>query len=156
MFAFDGVFAQPQNKIFQNSGLPIPRFVSLASDKVFVRTGPALRYPIAWVYQRDAMPVEVIQEFDTWRKIKDIDGDEGWVHQSLLKGARTAIVQTDQNIFLRQKPNDSAQKIVELEPQVQVALKRCEGAWCDVNVQQFNGWIERKTLWGVYDHEEFQ
>ena len=74
-----------------SSGLPIPRFVSLSADKVFVRTGPALRYPIKWVYQRENMPVEIIQEFDTWRKIRDMDGDDGWVHQSLLSARTPAI-----------------------------------------------------------------
>jgi len=53
------------------SGLPIPRFVSLRSNEVNLRTGPGLTYPIDWIYKRDGMPVEVIQEFDTWRKIRD-------------------------------------------------------------------------------------
>ena len=57
--------------------MPIPRFVSLRSDKVFARTGPALRYPIKWVYVRSGMPIEIIQEFDTWRKVRDIKGEEG-------------------------------------------------------------------------------
>ena len=68
----------------QESGLPIPRFVALRSDKVFLRSGPGLRYPKVWIYQRRNMPMEVVSEFDTWRKVRDWEGSEGWVHQSLL------------------------------------------------------------------------
>ena len=75
-----------QDELYDNSGLPIPRFVTLRSDKVFVRTGPGVRYPIKWVFQKENLPVEVIQEFDTWRQIRDRDGEEGWIHQSLLSG----------------------------------------------------------------------
>ena len=77
---------------FNNSGLTIPRFVSLRSNKVFVRTGPALRYPIKWIYTREGLPVEVVQEFDTWRKVRDKDGEEGWIHSSLLSGKRHAVI----------------------------------------------------------------
>ncbi len=91
----------PKAGNISSSGLPIPRFVTLASEKVFVRTGPALRYPIKWVYQRSNLPVEIVQEFDTWRKIRDMDGDDGWVHQSLLSGDRYGIVKGEANLAVR-------------------------------------------------------
>src|SRR5271163_3728839 len=50
------------------SGLPIPRFASLRSDKVNVRTGPGAQYPIEWVFERRGMPVEIVAEHDNYRK----------------------------------------------------------------------------------------
>ena len=47
------------------TGLPIPRFVTLRAREVNVRTGPGVRYPIDWVFQRPNLPVEVVAEFDT-------------------------------------------------------------------------------------------
>src|SRR5688500_14225938 len=79
----------------QGSGLPLPRFVSIASDKAFVRTGPAPRYPIKWIYKKEGFPVEVIQEFDVWRKVRDLDGDEGWINKALLSDKRFVIVRND-------------------------------------------------------------
>src|SRR3546814_8908608 len=67
------------------TGLPIPRYVTLRASEVNVRAGPGVRYPIEWVYQRQNLPVEVVAEFDTWRKIRDPDGVEGWVHQQVLR-----------------------------------------------------------------------
>ncbi len=138
-----------------SSGLPIPRFVSLASNKVFVRTGPALRYPIKWVYQREHLPVEIVQEFDTWRKIRDMDGDDGWIHQSLLSGDRYGIVKGEANLPLRKAPVGEARILALLEQNVVASINQCNGAWCQVMAEGYTGWTERKFLWGIYDSEDF-
>lgn len=138
-----------------SSGLPIPRFVSLASEKVFVRTGPALRYPIKWIYQRNKMPVEVIQEFDTWRKIRDVDGDNGWVHQSLLSGERTTIMKGERKVAIYKEPNESSRMMAMLEPGVIAITSKCKGLWCEVASQGYRGYAQRKFLWGIYDAEDF-
>lgn len=138
-----------------SSGLPIPRFVTLASEKVFVRTGPALRYPIKWVYQRERLPVEIIQEFDTWRKIRDMDGDDGWVHSSLLSGDRSIIVKGEANLAVRKEAETDSRVLAWLEPNVVAAAEGCHGAWCRVLVDGYEGFAERKFLWGIYDSEDF-
>ncbi len=74
------------------SGLPVPRFVSLKSDRVNVRAGPTKDHDVVWVYARSALPVEVTAEFENWRRIRDWEGAEGWVYHSLLSGRRTAII----------------------------------------------------------------
>lgn len=141
----------------RSTGLPIPRFVSLRSDKVFVRTGPGLRYPIKWVYQRENLPVEVVQEFDTWRKIRDMDGDEGWVHGSLVAARRFVVVKSEvgEGADLRDREDSSARKIAKLEDNVVAALKRCEGKVCEVETSGYEGWTDRKSLYGIYPQETF-
>lgn len=138
-----------------SSGLPIPRFVTLAAEKVFVRTGPALRYPIKWVYQRERLPVEIIQEFDTWRKIRDMDGDDGWVHSSLLSGDRSVIVKGEQTLAVRKEAQTDARILAYLEPNVVAVVEACHGAWCEVKADGYEGFAERKFLWGIYDSEDF-
>ena len=76
----------------RSTGLPVPRFVSLGADRVNVRFGPGKQYPINWVFARKDLPVEIVAEFDTWRKIRDFDGEEGWIHSSLLSSRRTIMV----------------------------------------------------------------
>lgn len=150
--------AEPKrdNPYFNNTGLPLPRYISLASNKVFMRSGPGLRYPIRWVYTKKGLPIEVTQEFDTWRKIRDIDGDEGWVHQSLLSGKRTAVVQGEEKrVTLYRKPDVESRKVAQLEKEVVISLEECQINWCKTEIQGFNGWIEKKLLWGVYADSEF-
>jgi SH3-like domain-containing protein len=121
-----------------------------------MRAGPGLRFPVRWVYTQKGLPIEVTQEFDTWRKIRDADGDEGWVHQSLLSGKRTAIIQGEQkSVPLYRKPDVEARKVAMLEKGVIVPLESCQINWCEVEIQGFDGWIEKKLLWGVYAGTEF-
>jgi len=129
-----------------------PRFVSLRADKVNVRVGPGVRYPIAWVFVRRELPVEVTAEFDLWRKIRDIDGAEGWVHASMLSGRRSAVV-TGGVRALRRAPEVASAAVAQVESGVVVKLLRCAGAWCKVAAADIQGWTRRAHLWGVYPEE---
>ena len=73
-------------------GKPVQRFVSLRSDVVNLRTGPGVRYPVDWVYKSKYLPVEIIAEFENWRKVRDVHGTQGWIHQSLLSSRRMFII----------------------------------------------------------------
>lgn len=138
------------------SGLPLPRFVSLKADRVNVRAGPGRDHRVTWTFSREGLPVEVIAEFDTWRRIRDSDGAEGWVFHALLSGRRTGVVapwsrETSQPL-LRSAANGAA-VAAYLEPGVLVDLQSCDGAWCRIAVQSITGWIEQELLWGVYPRE---
>jgi len=143
------------------SGLPVPRFVSLKTDKVNVRSGPAKDHEVAWVYSRSALPVEVIAESDNWRRIRDWEGAEGWVYHSLLSGRRTALVspQTkdkDALLALRNKPDEQSGVSAKLESGVLGTVKRCGSGWCRIVGDGFDGWIEQTRLFGVYPNEKVE
>ncbi|MCW5695170.1 MAG: SH3 domain-containing protein [Bauldia sp.] len=136
--------------------LPLPRFVSLNSDRVNVRVGPGSDYPVAWIYVRLGLPVEVVEEVDNWRKIRDSNGDEGWVFYSLLSGERTAIVAPNRSgppLPLRAQANETARIVAYLDPGVQGSLESCRNGWCRLRGPGFNGWIPDENLWGVYPNE---
>jgi SH3-like domain-containing protein len=138
------------------SGLPLPRFVSLKAGRVNVRVGPGEGYKVAWVFTKSALPVEVIQEFDTWRRIRDSDGQMGWVFHSLLSGKRTAVVTPwggKDPLPLRARSSPDAAVTAYLQPGVGAAVGKCNGGWCDLTGNGFSGWIEQTQLWGVYPGE---
>ena len=135
------------------AGLPLPRFVSLRTNPINMRTGPGVRYPVDWVYQRRHLPVEVVAEFDTWRRIRDPGGSEGWVHQSMLTGRRTGMVKGGTQA-LRRTNADTAEQVASLEQGVIVNVQRCPaGPFCRVEVNGLQGWLKRDQLWGVYPDE---
>jgi len=136
------------------TGLPLPRFVSLRSDTVYVRSGPGMRYPVKWVYQRREYPLQITQEFDTWRKVRDIDMEEGWVHQSLLSGNRHVLIRGDGPATMYRKPASDARAVAQVEPGVVAKFDECEDTWCKVSVSGYEGWLLKDLLWGVYEHEE--
>lgn len=137
----------------EGTGLPLPRYVSLRAGKVNLRAGPSVRYPVQWVYRRPGLPVEIIAEFDTWRKIRDWQGSQGWVHQSMLSGKRTFIALRDE--LVREKPDLAAPPVARLENQVVGRVMSCaKGAnWCRIEVEGYKGWLPRDILWGVYARE---
>lgn len=134
------------------TGLPLPRFVSLRKDEVNVRTGPGTRYPVDWVLTHRNMPVEIVAEFDAWRKVKDWEGTIGWVHKSMLSGKRWVIVSKGTR-KLRRAGNAQAPVVAHLEKKVVARLIQCRGAWCEVSLSGLKGWIQRTEVWGVYSSE---
>jgi len=149
------------------SGLPLPRFASTRSDPINVRVGPGTKYEVTWTYLKAAIPVEIIQEFDTWRKIRDVDGAEGWVHQNLLSGTRAgyaAPVMANGEVALRASAADDASLRARLGAGFKVIIQKCDGAWCAVTATRaeagarptsYTGYVHQEELWGVYPDEVF-
>ena len=135
------------------SGLPLPRFASLRSGEVNVRAGPGARYPVEWVFVYKNMPVEITAEYDAWRKVRDWQGTEGWVHQSMLSGKRSVIV-TGNDRAVYEEPAPNAHLVAKLEEKVVARVLRCREDWCRVEVAGLRGWISRENVWGVYEGEK--
>ncbi len=141
------------------TGLPVPRFVSLKSDRVNLREGPSKEHRTRWVYQRAGLPVEVVAEFETWRRVRDADGVEGWVLHSLLSGRRTALVAPwskvkDETFALRRNADENAAVVAQLQPNVIANVSSCANAWCRLSVGKTEGFLKQDRLWGVYPNEK--
>jgi SH3-like domain-containing protein len=138
------------------SGRAIPRYVSLKSDRVNLREGPSKDHRTIWVFQRAGLPVEITAEFDVWRKVRDSEGDEGWILHSLLSGRRTALVapwKKNVDSMLYEKPSLQSAPIAKLQSNVIVILRQCDKSWCRVAGDGFSGYIQQSDLWGVYPDE---
>ena len=141
------------------SGLPVPRFVSVKADRVNVRGGPDKDHDVAWVYTRAGWPVEIVAEFENWRRIRDSDGTEGWVYHSMLSGKRTAAVQLKAKSDLAPlyaKPDAHSGETARLQSGVLGSVKHCSGTWCRFVGDGFDGWIAQDQLWGVYPDEKIE
>ncbi len=143
------------------SGFPVPRFVSLKSDPVNLRKGPGREYPKAWIFRRAGMPVEIVQEYQHWRRVRDSEGAEGWVYHSLLSGRRTILIRpwdakkgrSGVLIDLRSEPRSSAGAVARLEPGTLAAVKSCTTGWCLVKIGSYSGYVAKSDVWGVYANE---
>jgi SH3-like domain-containing protein len=142
-----------------NSGLPIPRFVSLKPDRVNVRGGPTRDHEVRFVYTRAGLPVEITAESDNWRRIRDWEGSEGWVYHSLLSGRRTAVVMPkdkNQLIPLYDRDDGNGLVVARLQAGVLASVKHCTGSWCRIAGSGFDGWAVQEQLWGVYPNEKVE
>jgi len=148
-----------QSSTVGKSGHPIPRFVSLKSQKVNMRRGPGTEFKVDWRYEKRGLPMEIIQESDNWRKVRDAEGNEGWILHSLLSGKRTAIInpwESDKQKGLAKLFNDASDGSrlkAQMEPGVVVDVEGCEENWCHVTAKNVTGYVQKKHVWGVYPDE---
>lgn len=138
------------------TGLALPRMVSLRSNMINARSGPGARYPISWVYRQKYAPVEIVAEFELWRKIKDWKGSESWVHKSMLTGKRTAklVVPGENNVY--DKPDYNSKVIARAEEEVVGVVKKCPAGqdFCLLNFDNsIEGWVPKNSLFGIYPQE---
>ncbi len=138
----------------KGTGLPLPRFVSLRAGEVNLRIGPGVQYPVDWVYLRQNLPVEIIAEYGTWRKIRDWQGTQGWVHQSMVTGTRTFIV-TGETRTIRRRGDAKSLSVTTIEAGAIGKLISCPdlNGWCRVEAQDTKGWLRRVDFWGVLRNE---
>ena len=132
----------------QVTNLPIPRYVSLKAGEGNVRRGPSLSHRIDWVFTRRNMPLEVTGEYGHWRRVRDRDGQGGWVHYSLLSGVRHVIVDRDLTP-LRIKPDDESPANAYAEAGVVARLENCTLDWCRIVASGSKGWVRKRAIWGV-------
>jgi len=130
------------------TNLPLPRYVSLKSAETNVRRGPSLTHRIDWIYKRADLPVQIIAEYENWRRIVDRDGLGGWVHFTLLSGERTVLIDEDQTP-VRSRPEASAPEVAVFELGVIALLGACEINWCRIEAGGYKGWALKTALWGV-------
>jgi SH3-like domain-containing protein len=140
----------------------LPRFVSLRADVANVRVGPSTVHSVAWTFVRAAIPLEITQTYGNWRRIRDWQGAEGWIHRALLSNERTGLVapwkDTHDHVLLRTQAADSAPVSAYLQPGLLVRPIMCTGLWCQVEIPKndVEGYIHQERVWGVYPGEIVQ
>ncbi|MGR3541153.1 MAG: SH3 domain-containing protein [Hasllibacter sp.] len=135
------------------TGLPLPRFVSLKADEANARRGPSTAHAVEWVFRREGMPLEVVAEYEHWRRVRDIDGVGGWVHYAMLSGVRSGIVLRDLAVMTSHP--GGGREVARLEAGVVARLTECAGGHCRLSVGGQRGWVPEALIWGVRPNESF-
>jgi len=140
------------------SGLPLPRFASLSADEVNMRTGPGTRYPIEWILTKRGMPVEIVAEYEAWRRVRDPGGDEGWVFRAGLSGARMAITTGGAHDLLSGEDGGAA-VVAHLNAGAIGRLLECDAGFCKLRFKNgdaaVEGWLPKADFWGALPGERF-
>jgi SH3-like domain-containing protein len=130
----------------------VPRFASLRAGEVNLRVGPGRNYPVEWVLTKKGLPVEIIAEFEHWRKIREPEGSEGWVQERMLTGERAVMI-TGAIRSLRREPSAASTIVARAEPGVVATLLECRGEWCHIAADHLTGWVRRDEVFGVLPDE---
>jgi SH3-like domain-containing protein len=131
------------------------RFVSIRGDTAYMREGPSAQHKVKWVYRRKGLPVEVLQTYDVWRRVRDSDGETGWMHVALLSGTRTALIQGAGMAMVRRGGEETAAVIAQAQPGAIGHIKSCIPLACELDFGDVAGWVDKTRLWGIHGGERF-
>ena len=123
------------------------KFLSLKKNKVNVRYGPSFDFPIKYIYKKINLPIKQIDKKENFRRIIDYKKNSGWIHVSQLKKVNSVI--TQENKILFKKPSIFSKPIANIKKGRLLLIKRCEDKWCKVKTEIFEGWVNKKNLWGI-------
>ena len=143
-----------EDTIGKETGLDIPRYVSLKVTKANMRRGPSFEHKIDWVYKRKNLPIKIIAEFGHWRHVEDFEGQTGWMFKSLFSGKRYIIV-IKEEIILRNKNRFEGLGKAILKKNVIAKAKKCDPLWCLIEIKKLRGWVLKSDIWGVKKLEVF-
>jgi SH3-like domain-containing protein len=132
-----------------------PRFASFKGQQTYMREGPSKENRVKWVYHRRGLPVEVLAKYDVWRRVRDWDGEIGWVHVAMLSSDRTVLIVGPDNAVMREDERYGTPVVAEIQPGAVGELRSCGRLACDVQFGNFEGWVDRSRLYGVYVNELF-
>ena len=148
------MFSQVSNAdIGKETGLEIPRYVSLKSNDANIRVGPSKNYPIEIKFIKKNYPLKVLEEYEDWRKVQDFKNNIGWIHKSLISGTRTGIVLSNDSKNIKLLNTLDGNVIGEIGKGNIVFLEKCKIDWCLVSLGDFKGWMDKKYIWGVKEKE---
>ena len=140
-------------EVGKETGLEIPRYVSLKSNDANIRVGPSKNYPIVIKYIRKNYPLKILEEYDDWRKIEDFTKNNGWIHKSLISGKRTGIIVSNNDDKIKIFNTIKGKIIGNIGKGNIVSINKCKIDWCLISFNKFKGWIYKKNIWGVKDKE---
>ena len=122
-------------------------YLTLRNDKVNLRQGPSLNYPIKLVYKKKFLPILIQDKSGNFRKVLDHENNTGWIHISQLSKKKAALSILDESIIY-QKPSFFSKPIARLEIGRLCLVKKCKNNWCKVKTGNYSGWIEKQNLKG--------
>ena len=123
------------------------KFLSIKNEKVNLRSGPSFDHPIKLIYKKKYLPVLILDKFETWREIKDLQNNSGWIHVSQLSKKKSAI-NIEKDAILYKNSTIYSEPIAKLEIGRLVIIKKCKPTWCEIKTGNYKGWIVKKYLWG--------
>ena len=132
-----------------------PYFVSIKVDEAYMREGPSDMHRVKWIYKHKGLPLEVIATFDVWRRVRDMDGEVGWMHMALLTRDRMAVVTGGPGAEVYARDDTTSQVVATAESGSIGRLLGCGMLACEVEFPGAEGWIARARLWGIHAGEEY-
>lgn len=122
---------------------------SIAKDRVNVRSGPGHKYRVVF-HAPLGYPVKILSERKGWLKIRDWEGQTGWVSAPLVSKTRTAVVLKDR-VNVRQAPGTRNHVLGTVERGDIYKVMEEQANWVRIGYyheEEAVGWIREDLVFG--------
>ncbi|MEW5733219.1 MAG: SH3 domain-containing protein [Thermodesulfobacteriota bacterium] len=134
--------------VFLSSVRPAPAAERMAVNvhEANVRAEPGTDKPTLWKLEK-YYPVLVTEKKDGWVRVRDFEGDEGWIYAKLLKKMATVVVSVDRAV-IRSGPGKTYRIVIRAERGVPFLVLKRQGHWIQVRHEAgHKGWIHDTLVW---------
>jgi SH3-like domain-containing protein len=120
--------------------------LAIQSNVANIRSGPSLEEAVLWKVEK-YYPVIILEKKDDWRRFSDFEGDQGWIHASLLGPIKSVIVKAD-NCNVRTGPGTKFDIAFTVDKGIPFKVLQTKGKWLEVqHADGDSGWIHKTLVW---------
>ena len=127
-------------------GFAMPQRLAVSAPLANIRSGPGTQYDIIWKVEK-YYPVEILKQSDDWYRFRDFEGDEGWIHQSLLENMETVITTADR-CNIRKGPGTNFDILFTAGKGIPFKVLSRKGSWLEIqHADGDRGWVHKSLVW---------
>lgn len=121
--------------------------VSVKGNMLNMRNGPGIHTEVLWELKK-GYPLQIQKRQGTWLKVRDFEGDSGWVARSLTGRTPHHIVKS-KVANVRSSPSTKGRIVGKAEYGEVLRTQEKRAGWVRVKrAEGPGGWISKKLLWG--------
>ncbi|MDX2446849.1 MAG: SH3 domain-containing protein [Desulfobacterales bacterium] len=120
--------------------------LSVSSKIANIRSGPGTGYEILWKVE-SYYPISVLKKSGSWINFRDFEGDEGWIHTSLVQKKPTVIT-VKNKCNVRTGPGTSHEVIFTVEKGIPFLIVNRQKSWIQIkHADGDRGWRHKSLVW---------
>ncbi len=119
---------------------------SVKANLANVRANPNTKADTLWQLER-YHPLLVLEKKGAWYRFSDFEGDQGWIHSSLLDKTATVIIKV-RRANIRSGPGTKHNLLFDADKGTPFKVLQKKGSWMQVqHADGDSGWIFKTLVW---------
>jgi SH3-like domain-containing protein len=111
-----------------------------------IRSGPGTNYDILWNVEKNH-PLYILEKSGNWYRFRDFEGDEAWIHKSLLE-KMPAVITIKDKCNVRSGPGTNNKVLFTIEKGIPFKVLNKQGSWIQIeHADGDQGWIHKSLVW---------
>ena len=128
------------------SGVATAERLAVAVPVANIRSGPGTTYDVLWQVEK-YHPLSILKKSDPWYQFRDFEGDQGWIHKSLI-GKISSIITKKEKSNIRSGPGTNFKILFTVEKGIPFKVVNRRDSWIHIqHADGDKGWIHKSLVW---------